>query len=211
MSGSCCAGKDRQKPPPDERREGALSVLGGGETVTTNYITDDDLGVVYRLLMPQNRLICMLAERTGLRISDVLDLKTADLKERMTVKERKTGKSRRISIAPDLLEAIRAQAGPVWAFPGAPGSKTGHKTRQAVWRDLKRAQRALRLPENLGPHSLRKVYAVKAMRRTGDLGKVQRLLNHNDPAVTLLYALADHVARQQPRRPLTRYKKRSPF
>lgn len=178
--------------------------------MTTSYITDDDLEVVYRLLMPQNRLVCMVAERTGLRISDVLELKTAELKQRMTVKERKTGKSKRIYLAPPLLAAIQDQAGPVWAFPGAPGSSTGHKTRQAVWKDLKRAQRALRLPANLGPHSLRKVYAVKALRKTGDLGQVQRLLNHDDPAVTLIYALADHVARQKPRRPRCRYVKRSP-
>ena len=210
MSGSCCAGKDRQKPPPDERREGALSVLGGGETVTTNYITDDDLGVVYRLLMPQNRLICMLAERTGLRISDVLDLKTADLKERMTVKERKTGKSRRISIAPDLLEAIRAQAGPVWAFPGAPGSKTGHKTRQAVWKDIQRARAALRLRETVAPHSIRKIYAVEKMRRSGDLRTVQRLLLHSDPAITVIYAMADSLtqARAQQRKAAARKKRK---
>lgn len=182
--------------------------------MTTHYITDEDLQVVYRLLMPQNRIICMVAERTGLRISDVLELKTADLKERMTVRERKTGKSKRVTINRKLLERIQEQAGPVWAFPGAPGSKTGHKTRQAVWKDMKRAQRALRLPENLGPHSLRKIYAVKVMRRTGDLGRVQRALNHDDPLVTLLYALADHVALQRTEKwPRCRdmYKPRMPY
>lgn len=181
-----------------------------GESIVTQYITDEDLDVVYRLLMPQNRLVCMVAEKTGLRISDVLELKAQDLKERMTVKEKKTGKSRRIYLNQELLKAIRAQSGPFWAFPGAPGSKTGHKTRQAVWRDLKRAQKALRLPDNLGPHSLRKVYAVKALRKTGDLGKVQKLLNHDDPAVTLIYAMADHVAKVRPPR-YRGYKKRSPF
>lgn len=181
---------------------------GGGDCIVVHYIRDDDLDVVYRLLMPQNRLICRVAEKTGLRISDVLEIKTHELKQRMTIRERKTGKKRRIYLSEDLLKDIRAQSGPVWAFPGAPGSKTGHKTRQAVWRDIKRAQRALRLPDNLGPHSLRKVYAVKALRKTGDLGRVQRLLNHDDPAVTLIYALADHVAGL--RAPKT-YRKRSPF
>lgn len=182
----------------------------GSAAIVANYITDEDLDVVYRLLMPQNRLICMTAEKTGLRIGDVLEMKTADLKERMTIKERKTKKTKRIYLNKELLKAIKEQSGPVWAFPGAAGSKTGHKTRQAVWRDLKRAQKALRLPENLGTHSMRKVYAVKALRRTGDLGQVQRLLNHDDPAVTLIYAMADHVARI---RPLRRrgYKKRSPL
>ena len=183
----------------------------GGAAIVTHYITDDDLDVIYRLLMPQNRLVCIVAEKTGLRISDVLNLKTADLKQRMTIKEGKTGKSRRIYLNAALLEAIREQSGPVWAFPGAAGSHTGHKTRQAVWKDLKRAQRALRMPENLGPHSLRKVYAVKMLRKTGDIKKVQKVLNHDDPAVTLIYAMADHVARLLHKTADHGYNPRAPF
>lgn len=176
--------------------------------MTTTYISDDDLQLAYRLLMPQNRLICALAERTGLRIGDVLSLRTDQLKPRVTVREAKTGKRRRIYIPAGLLAEIKAQAGPDWAFPGAPGSKSGHKTRQAVWADIKRAQRAIRAPGVWAPHSLRKSYAVDLYRRTGDLAAVSRALNHDDPAVTALYALADHLSAQRvpPRRRGTRAK-----
>ena len=166
-------------------------------TATTQWIPDDDMDVVLALLMPGNRIACQLAIHTGLRISDVLRIKTDQLAPRITVREAKTGKSRRISVPRRLLDRIRDQAGPYWAFPSPRGE--GHRTRQAVWADIKRAQRAIRLPANIGPHSLRKSYAVRMYDRTHDLAAVQRALNHTDPAVTMLYAMADHLAQQHRR------------
>lgn len=148
------------------------------------------------LLMPSNRLACQLALHTGLRINDVLSIRTEQLRPRLTVREHKTGKGKRITIPKQLLSSIREQAGETWAFPGRDPSK--HRTRQAVWADIKRAQRALRLPDNIGPHSLRKTYAVRKFTANGgDLAAVQRALNHSDVAVTMLYAMADHLTRQR--------------
>jgi site-specific recombinase XerC len=48
-----------------------------------------------------------------------------------------------------------------------------------------------RLKENIAPHSARKVYAVEAYSRSGELARVQKLLNHESEAVTELYAMAD--------------------
>ena len=165
---------------------------------------------VFALLLPQNRLICRVALQTGLRISDVLQLRTAALGQRITVRESKTGKARRLYLPTDLLQQIKAQAGPVWAFPGAAGSKTGHKTRQAVWKDIQRARAALRLRETVAPHSIRKIYAVEKMRRSGDLRTVQRLLLHSDPAITVIYAMADSLtqARAQQRKAAARKKRK---
>ena len=140
-------------------------------------------------LVPQNRLIMRVVLHTGMRISDCLSLRTSDLKPSGWYIEAKTGKRRRYGLPGVLLSQIRAQAGPEWAFPGRkPGT---HKTRQAVWWDLKRAQRAFRLPQNVGTHSARKIYAVRLMRKYGDLKRVQRALNHSSPGVTSVYAMAD--------------------
>lgn len=68
---------------------------------------------------------------------------------------------------------------------------TRHRTRQAVWADLKRARKALRLKQNVAPHSARKGYAVDLLQRGGELDKVQRALNHSHESDTLIYALAD--------------------
>ena len=103
--------------------------------------------------------------------------------------EKKTGKRRRFGLDARLLADIRAQAGPMWAFPGRNGQ--GHKTRQAVWTDVKRAAKAFRLRQNVAPHSFRKTYAVKLLAKYGDIEKVRRNLNHTSTSVTAIYAISD--------------------
>lgn len=158
-----------------------------------------------RLLTPVNRLVMELCIITGLRIGDALAIRTAKLGRRMTIREAKTGKSRRITIPPGLLQELEKQAGEVYVFEGA-RDRQKHRTRQAVWKDLKRAAKAARIPANVGPHSARKVYAVELYRRRG-LKAAQAALNHDEAAVTLLYALADEMRQRGPasrRRSLTK-------
>ena len=69
-------------------------------------------------MMPENRLIVRLCMATGLRISDALELKTAKLRRRMTVKEIKTGKSRRVVIPADIYNEMLSNAGRLWVFEG---------------------------------------------------------------------------------------------
>lgn len=117
-------------------------------------------------------------------------LRTEQLRGHFWVRERKTGKRRQVGLPRDLLEAIRAQAGEEWAFPGR---VRGHRTRQAVWADVKRASKAFRLTQNVGPHSLRKVFAVELLDKYGDLDRVRRALNHGSASTTAIYAMADRL------------------
>ena len=139
--------------------------------------------------------------QTGLRVGDVVCLTRKQVASgRCTVKEHKTGKTRRIYLPVKLRKeiislSVATSPTSVYAFPGRAGAKTPHRTRQAVWRDLRRACDALRLDSNLTPHSMRKVYAVKTLGDTGSVERVQRLLNHDDPSVTMLYAMADKLSR----------------
>lgn len=167
----------------------------------TEYLLRREVERVLAALTPSNRLICRVCLHTGLRLGDVLALRTDALAGQFWVSEAKTGKRRRVGLTAELLEDIRRQAGPVWAFPGRDGKS--HRTRQAVWADVKRASRAFRLPQNVGPHSLRKVYAVELLRKYGDIAKVQRALNHSSAAVTWVYAAADMLlmAKSGGRRP----------
>lgn len=166
----------------------------------TDYVPKEELGHVYAALMPANRLVCQVSEATGLRVGDVLALRTEQLRkgQRFTVHEAKTGKSRRIYLSRKLYDDLRAQAGEVWVFPSRLDPQK-HRTRQAVWRDLKRAAKAFRLPQNVAPHSLRKVYAVEEWERTGDLGRVGKALNHSPwhPETTMIYAMAAELYRRK--------------
>ena len=179
----------------------------------TEYRLNREIDHVLACLMPQNQLIIRMVLHTGLRISDVLELRTEQLVPSGWLVEKKTGKRRRYGIPEPLLSEIRQQAGKEWAFPSPVkrGNLERHKTRQAVWRDVKRAQRAFRLEQNVGTHSFRKVYAVRLMAKYGDIEKVRRNLNHTSDAVTAVYAMADVLLEQRRSgKRKTRLDKRSP-
>ena len=140
-------------------------------------------------LTRENALVLRVCLHTGLRISDVLELRPDQLKPHFWVKEMKTGKSKQVGLPVPLLADLQSVAGENWVFPGRNPEK--HRTRQAVWKDVKRAARAFRIKQNAAPHSARKVYAVELRRKYGDIERVRRALNHSSESVTLIYALAD--------------------
>lgn len=157
--------------------------------MTTEYLYAKEMEHVLAALMPQNQLIMRMILRTGMRLGDVLELRPEQIRPSGWYTESKTGKRRRYGIPADLMEAIRAQMSKDWAFPGRDPKK--HKTRQAVWYDVKRAAIAFRLPQNVGTHSARKVYAVKLLEKCGSMEAVRRNLNHSSASVTAIYAMAD--------------------
>ena len=159
----------------------------------TNWVSDDNFKVILRLLTRENSLAVECSLRYGLRIGDVLSLKRDQIaKGDFTIKEEKTGKRRRLRIKGDFQGRLLAVSGRVYVFEHRTDWRK-HRTRQAVWKDIKRAAKALRLDEIVGTHSARKNFAVGTYRVTGDMKKVQNLLNHSDEAVTMIYALADKM------------------
>ncbi len=158
--------------------------------MTSEYLLDRELGHVLAALTPANALVCRVCVSTGLRVGDALALRTDQLKPQFWITEQKTKKRRRINLKAELLKELKEQAGQIWVFPGA-RDFTKHRTRQAVWADVRRAAKAFRLPQHVSPHSLRKVWAVDQLARAGgDLRAVQRAMCHSDPNVTALYTMA---------------------
>ena len=165
----------------------------------SGYIIREELSHVLGALMPANRLICEISAATGLRVGDVLALKTEQVEkgQRFTIREQKTGKVRRVYLPKDLRSRALAMAGHRYIFEGRLDGKK-HRTRQAVYKDLSRAAGLFRLREHISPHSCRKVWAVDAYRASGgDLKRVQKLLNHESEAVTMIYAMADQLAKRR--------------
>ena len=160
----------------------------------SDYVSRDIMAHILAALMPDNRLAIETSMATGLRINDVLSLPTRKLAQRMTVREAKTGKARRVYLPVDLYERLRRTAGRYYVFEGRTDPER-HRTRQAVYKDIKRAAKLFRLPGKLqlSPHTARKIYAVSEYQRSHDLARVQRLLNHSNEAVTMIYAMADQL------------------
>lgn len=165
-------------------------------TMTTEYLLNREVDLVLAALTPVNRLIMRVALHTGLRIGDVLLLRPEQLKPQFWITEQKTGKRRRVGLTSQLLNDLRENSGKYWVFEGANDIKK-HRTRQSVWKDVKRACKAFRLPQNGSPHSFRKVFAVDLLKKYGDIERVRRALNHSSIAVTLIYAMADLTLQQK--------------
>lgn len=179
-----------------------LGMTKGGTLTRTDWVDSDTFGHLLAALTPENRLAIETSLATGLRIGDVLQLKTDQLlKERFTIKEQKTGKSRRVYLPKDLRDDLMRQAGRFYVFEHRLDQRK-HRTRQAVWKDLHHAAQFFRLPKRMtvAPHTARKIYAVSKYQSTGSLKKVQQLLNHSDEAVTVLYAMADQINNRHTRK-----------
>lgn len=159
----------------------------------SDFVERDILGHVLFALTESNKLACRVSLETGLRIDDVLELPVDVLRNKsFTVIEKKTGKKKTCRLSEALKRDLRRVCGKYYIFPHRYDEKR-HRTRQAVYSDLKRAAKLFRVKDNITPHTMRKAYAVDLMRRYGDLKKVAEALNH-DPkfqGTTMIYALAD--------------------
>lgn len=158
----------------------------------TEYLLNREVERVLGCLTESNRLVLKVSLHTGLRIGDVLELKPEQLKEQFWITEKKTGKRKRVGLPRKLIGELHAQSGTMWVFPHRTDFKR-HRSRQAVYADVKRAAKAYRLKQNVAPHSFRKIYAVNLLEKYGDIERVKRALNHNSLATTVIYALSDKL------------------
>jgi len=172
----------------------------------TDYLLHKEMECVLRALTPSNELVMRACLQTGLRVSDVLALRRDQIGNRFWVTEAKTGKRRIVGLDTPLVDAILgASMGSDWAFPGRAGVDSP-RTRQAVWKDVKRAQKAFRLPQNVGTHTARKIYAVELMEKYGDIARVQKAMKHSSESITAIYAMSDILLERK----LSRRRKGSP-
>lgn len=164
------------------------------------WMDDDCCRAVLSAMMPANRLALEVSDATGLRIDDVLSIKT-ELVERTNrpyVCDSKTGKTHRIYLPNELRERMLRQAGKVWIWPGRLQPNVKHRTRQAVYKDMLQAvavykrNGTLERAASISPHTMRKRAAVRAYHR-GGLEAASDLLVHSDGdgIITMIYALAD--------------------
>lgn len=161
----------------------------------SEWVAPENFNLLLTALMPENRLALQVSEATGLRIGDVLALRRQDIEtQRPTVRERKTGKARRVYLPATLWREMQKNAGAFYVFEGRSDCRK-HRTRQAVYKDLRRVAALYRIDGakiavHLSPHSARKIYAVEVAKNGGIPG-VQKALGHSSEAVAMLYAMAD--------------------
>jgi integrase len=156
----------------------------------TSYLNPTIYNRIYGVMQYPNALALRVSLETGLRIDDVLSLRPSDLTGQ-TVRgiAEKTDKPFRKVLSRDLSQRLRQISGKYFIFEHRTDPKK-HRTRQTVWKDVKKAVNILHISGNIAPHSARKTYAVELFRDSG-INEVQKELQHDRLSTTMLYAFAD--------------------
>lgn len=144
---------------------------------------------IYRVMQRPNANALRVSVETGMRIGDVLALTPIQITHpTFTYTAQKTGKEATVSLSLDLWRELVLGMGKHWVFPGRDPRK--HRTRQAVYRDVKKAAMTLGHQGQVSPHSARKTFAVE-LRKAEGVDAVQKALQHTDRHVTDIYAYSD--------------------
>ena len=147
----------------------------------------------------RNYCLFTLGINSGLRISELLKLKINDvidekykLKDRITIKEKKTGKIKNFPIADTAKKAITEYL-KSFAFQldeplfiSQKGKKKPIK-RQQAHKIIKDVTKIVGLKGRFGTHTLRKTFGYHAYQSGIDISILQKLFNHSAPCVTLAY------------------------
>lgn len=162
----------------------------------SEYVNPAVLRFLMGYMQPDNALALEVSLETGLRIDDVLSAPAAALAGRtLSVVEKKTGKKAVKSVSGATAERLRRNAKDGALFPSRKRGKrkTPHKTRQAVFTDLKKAANRAGVLAHISPHSARKSYAV-GVYHDGGLSAVKDALNHDRELTSMLYAYSDRLS-----------------
>lgn len=163
----------------------------------SDWASGDVMAHILAALTYENRLAITVSLLTGLRIGDVLNMRSRDLlKDRFTITEEKTLKRRTIRIPNKLRDELQGIAGKIYVFENRLSARK-HRTRQAVYKDIKRAAKAFRIKSNISCHTARKIYAVSEYKKDFSVARVKKLLNHSNEAVTMIYAIADELTKRK--------------
>src|SRR5262249_54682830 len=140
----------------------------------------------------KHRAILMTAYAAGLRVSEVVALKVADIDScRMVIRVRqgKGHKDREVMLSPRLLAVLREYWKAVkpkdWLFPGrVPDQPVTEKT---VYRACVQATRDAGLGKHVTVHTLRHSFATHLLESGTNLRTIQLLLGHRSLRTTAVY------------------------
>jgi len=145
------------------------------------------------------RLLLRLAYGCGLRVSEAVGLRIADIdsgRGLLIVRQGKGSKDRLVPLPVQLLEELRGywrKHRPAdWLFPGQDGSGPLHAG--TVQRACHRAVLACGFTKKVSMHTLRHSYATHLLESGTDVVTLQRLLGHRSLSTTVRYT---HISEQR--------------
>lgn len=138
----------------------------------------------------RNYLLFVTGINSGLRISDILQLRVRDVKRSyFNIIEMKTNKKKRIDMTSELQKEfkryIEGKEDHEFLFKSREGLNKP-LTRSMAYKILRKAADYVGL-DDIGTHTMRKTFGYHLYKKTGDVALLQKILNHSDPAFTLRY------------------------
>lgn len=135
-------------------------------------------------------LLFTIGTNCGLRISDIVALNVADVRNKNHIRiiEKKTGKYKSFPInsklKPMFEEFIKGKRSDEALF------LTRFKNRMdrfTAYRIIKKSCKLAGLPEKVGTHTMRKTFGYHHYRKFKDVAISQKISNHSNPQITLKY------------------------
>ena len=152
----------------------------------------EEIKIILQKQNTRNYVLFCAGINMGLRVSDLLKLKVADVKDRthVEIKEEKTGKAKRFLINDDLKKyfdvLIHNMPDFAYVFQSQKGINQPLDRTQA-YRIINDACRQAGIKDKIGTHSLRKTFGYFHYQKFRDVAMLQHIFSHSSPSITLKY------------------------
>ncbi len=174
------------------------------------YLTDSEVESLINLpdtstpTGQRDRAMIELLYATGLRVSELLDLKinNLNLEERFLITFGKGAKERLVPFSKKALNFLELYLNDgrqkllkgkksYFLFLNSRGEKL---SRQGFWKILKKYGKEIGIAHKLSPHTLRHTFATHLLEHGADLRAVQIMLGHSDISTTQIYT---HISNER--------------
>lgn len=138
----------------------------------------------------RNYMLFVTGINSGLRVSDILQLRVKDTKRSyFNIIEIKTGKKRRFDMTTQLQNELKKYVEGKEDHEYLFASRKGINKpigRSMAYKILREAAEYVGL-DDIGTHTMRKTFGYHMYMKYKDVALLQKILNHSDPAFTLRY------------------------
>lgn len=134
---------------------------------------------------PKAWLVCKVIANTGVRVSELISLRTADIYKGYVDITGKGSKNRRIYFSSSLIDAIKNKCGTEYIIENRYGQQM---TTRGIDSIIKSAGKKAGIPiEVMHAHSFRHFFAKQFLKENDDITLLGDLLGHSDISTTAIY------------------------
>ena len=153
----------------------------------------EDIRKVEKILAKQSKrdlLLFIVGTNSGLRISDILRLNIADVRDKTHIQiiEKKTGKFKKFPIndklKPLLEDFIKGRRNSEPLFLSCWGHRLDRVTAYYI---IRNACEKAGIKDKIGTHSMRKTFGYHHYKKYKNIAILQKIFNHSSPQITIRY------------------------